>query len=71
MWWGGKRREGGGRRLQMEKRQNLAAFWALGVLNNVVYVIMLAGAKGEGGKEGRRESDLFNNGSGSSLSTPP
>jgi len=55
----------------MEKRQNLAAFWALGVLNNVVYVIMLAGAKGEGGKEGRRESDLFNNGSGSSLSTPP
>lgn len=30
----------------MEKRQNLAAFWALGLLNNVVYVIMLAGAKG-------------------------
>ncbi|EWM22857.1 cln3like protein [Nannochloropsis gaditana] len=29
----------------MEKRQNLAAFWALGLLNNVVYVIMLAGAK--------------------------
>ena len=33
-------------RQQMEKRQNLIAFWLLGVINNSVYVIMLAGAKG-------------------------
>ena len=44
---------------QVEKRQNLAAFWALGLLNNVVYVIMLAGAKGESGRKGRREGEMW------------
>lgn len=29
----------------MERRRNLLAFWLLGLINNSVYVIMLAGAK--------------------------
>ncbi|GAB5037452.1 protein btn1 [Nannochloropsis oceanica] len=45
MWWGGRRKEGETVARQIEKRHNLAAFWALGLLNNIVYVIMLAGAK--------------------------
>ena len=33
-------------RAQIEKRQNLIAFWLLGLVNNSVYVIMIAGATG-------------------------
>lgn len=32
--------------VRMEKRTNLVAFWLLGLFNNSIYVIMLAGAKG-------------------------
>lgn len=55
MWWGGRRKEGETVARQIEKRHNLAAFWALGLLNNIVYVIMLAGAKGEGGRKEKWE----------------
>lgn len=35
---------GGGGIMLRERRRNLAAFWLLGLLNNLPYVILLAGA---------------------------